>query len=98
MNEITEKIHQLSETIKRHNRMYYALDDPEISDGEYDRLFRELLDLEKQYPEFAAPDSPTRKVGAEPQKTFSPVKHRVSMLSLENSFKDQDLIDRKSVV
>ena len=93
MNEITEKIHQLSETIKRHNRMYYALDDPEISDGEYDRLFRELLDLEKQYPEFAAPDSPTRKVGAEPQKTFSPVKHRVSMLSLENSFKDQDLID-----
>ena len=69
------------------------MDNPEISDAEYDRIFRELVDLEKQYPEFAAPDSPTKKVGAAPQKTFSPVKHSIPMLSLENGFTDKDLID-----
>ncbi len=93
MNDIAQKISELSEAIRRHNRMYYVLDDPEISDAEYDRLFRELLDLEKQYPELAAPDSPTRKIGAPPQKTFSAVQHTIPMLSLENGFSDKDLID-----
>ena len=93
MNDIARKISELTEAIRRHNRMYYVLDDPEISDAEYDRLFRELLDLEKQYPELAAPDSPTKKVGAPPQKTFSSVQHTIPMLSLENGFSDKDLID-----
>ncbi len=93
MDEIAEKIHVLSEKIRFHNRQYYVLDDPVVSDAEYDRLFRELLDLEKKHPEYASPDSPAGRVGAEPQKTFSPVKHRIPMLSLENGFRDQDLID-----
>ncbi len=93
MDEIAKKIKDLSETIRRNNQLYYVLDDPEISDGEYDRLFVELLDLEKQYPELIVPDSPTQRVGAEPRKAFSQVKHTIPMLSLGNSFNDQDLTD-----
>jgi DNA ligase (NAD+) len=70
-----------------------VLDDPEISDAEYDRLFRRLLELEEQHPELATPDSPTQKVGAAPLETFSQVTHRNPMLSLENSFSDQDIRD-----
>jgi DNA ligase (NAD+) len=92
MDKISE-IEKLQEEIRHHNHRYYSLDDPEISDAEYDRLFKQLLALEKQHPELATPESPTQKVGARPQKAFSEVKHRRPMLSLENSFSDQDLRD-----
>ena len=92
MDKVSE-IEKLREEIKYHNHRYYSLDDPEISDAEYDRLFKRLLDLEQQHPELATPESPTEMVGARPQETFSEVKHRLPMLSLENSFSDQDIRD-----
>jgi len=93
MKEITEEIEDLKEKIRYHNHRYYSLDDPEISDAEYDRLFQRLLDLERQYPGLVTPDSPTQRVGTEPQKAFSQVNHRIPMLSLENGFSDKDMID-----
>lgn len=93
MTDVEKEIETLRESIRYHNHRYYVLDDPEISDAEYDRLFRRLLELEQQYPELATPDSPTQKVGAKPLETFSEVRHRTPMLSLENSFSDQDIRD-----
>ncbi len=72
--------------IERHNHAYYVLDAPTIPDAEYDKLFRELQALEQQYPELLTADSPTRRVGAAPLKTFPPRLHGVPMLSLNNAF------------
>ena len=69
------------------------LDDPEISDAEYDALFRELHELEAEHPELVTPDSPTQRVGAEPSGTFAAVVHTVPMLSLDNAFSEQDVLD-----
>lgn len=74
---------QLAAEIRRHDHAYYVLARPEISDFEYDRLYQELLDLEKQFPELATPDSPSQRVGGAPIEGFARVKHRVPMLSLE---------------
>jgi DNA ligase (NAD+) len=93
MPKIIEEIEDLKEKIRYHNHRYYALDDPEISDAEYDRLFQRLLDLERQHPDLVTSDSPTQRVGTKPQKAFSEVKHRVPMLSLENGFSDKDIMD-----
>jgi DNA ligase (NAD+) len=79
------RIKELYTEIERHNRLYYRNDSPEISDAEYDALFRELQLLEEQFPSSALPDSPTRRVGAPPRENFSQVPHRVPMLSLENA-------------
>ncbi len=79
--------------LERHNRLYYQLDSPEISDAEYDRLFRELVRLEAQYPELARPDSPTRRVGSAPLESFGQVEHRLPMLSLENAFNDGEIAE-----
>ncbi|MGD9158801.1 MAG: NAD-dependent DNA ligase LigA [Desulfobacteraceae bacterium] len=91
--EIKIEIEDLREKIKYHNNRYHVLDNPEIPDFEYDKLFRRLLLLEKDNPEFITPDSPTQKVGAEPLKTFDAVKHSQPMLSLENAFSDEDILD-----
>jgi DNA ligase (NAD+) len=72
--------------IERHNRAYYVLDNPEIPDAEFDRLFRELQDIEAAHPELAAPDSPTQRVGGAPLPEFRQVTHGVPMLSLNNAF------------
>jgi len=88
-----KEIQALREAIRHHDYRYYVLDDPEISDAEYDRLFRRLVDLERRHPDLATPDSPTQKVGAVPLETFAEVKHRTPMLSLENVFSDQDIRD-----
>jgi DNA ligase (NAD+) len=72
--------------IERHNRAYYVLDNPEIPDAEYDRMFRELQDIEAAHPELAAPDSPTQRVGGAPLPEFRQVAHAVPMLSLNNAF------------
>lgn len=93
MEKIANDIKALRAEIKYHNHRYHALDDPEISDAEYDRLFQRLLALEKQHPGLVTPDSPTQRVGAKPREAFSEVKHRLPMLSLENGFNDQELRD-----
>ena len=93
MPKIIEDIEDLKERIRYHNHRYYALDDPEITDAEYDRLFKRLLDLERQHPGLVTPDSPTQRVGTKPREAFSEVKHRVPMLSLENGFSDKDITD-----
>jgi len=69
--EAKKRIEQLRELIEYHNYRYYVLDSPEISDEEYDKLYRELVELEKQFPEFITPDSPTQRVGAPPAKEFA---------------------------
>ena len=82
---------RLREEINRHNRLYYVLDRPEISDAEYDLLMRELRELEERYPELVSPDSPTHRVGAPPAEGFAEVQHPVPMLSLSNAFNDEEL-------
>jgi DNA ligase (NAD+) len=77
------RIHELAREIERHNRLYYLEDRPEISDAEYDRLFRELLDLEKRFPDLAGPNSPTQKVGGYAAEGFKKIVHAVPMLSIE---------------
>jgi DNA ligase (NAD+) len=76
--------------IERHNYAYYVLDAPTIPDAEYDKLFRELLELEQAHPDLAAPDSPTQRVGGVPLAEFGQVPHRVPMLSLNNAFSEEE--------
>ncbi len=92
MSEIRQQLEALKEQIRYHNYRYYVLDDPEIPDIEYDRLFRELQQLEQQNPDLITPDSPTQRVGGEALKGFKQVHHSVSMLSLSNVFSDEELI------
>ena len=79
---LEKKVRQLRETIERHNRLYYVEDAPEISDAEYDRLFRELQELEDRHPELRTPDSPTQRVGGAPAAELAPARHEVPMLSI----------------
>lgn len=90
---IESQIEELRRKINYHNHRYYVLDDPEISDAEYDRLLRELAKLEKEHPELITPDSPTQRVGAEPLKAFATVTHTQPMLSLSNALNEQELRD-----
>ena len=85
------RINKLRDAINEHNYRYYVLDAPVISDAEYDRLFRELQDLEKQHPELITPDSPTQRVGAKPAEGFAEVRHDIPMLSLENAFDEDEM-------
>jgi len=91
--QAVERIAFLTKEIERHNRLYYEKDMPEITDAEYDALFKELLDLETTFPELAQPDSPTHRVGGKPLAKFSQVRHSTPMLSLENGFTEQDIRD-----
>jgi len=81
----------LREEIQYHNYRYYILDDPEISDIEYDRLFQRLIDIEKRHPELIVPESPSQRVGAPIQGGFKTVKHSIPMLSLENGFSEDEI-------
>jgi DNA ligase (NAD+) len=83
----------LHEELHEHNYRYYVLDNPVITDAEYDRLLRELQQLEATHPELLTPDSPTQRVGAAPLKAFGQVRHEVRMLSLDNAFDDDELAD-----
>ena len=85
------RIRQLREDIERHNYQYYALDQPLISDAEYDRLFRELQELEARHPELVTADSPTQRIGSAPLAAFAEVRHRVPMLSLNNAFDEEEV-------
>ncbi len=85
-----ERIAKLREEIELHNYRYYVLDAPTIPDAEFDRLFRELQELEAAHPELVTPDSPTQRVGGAPAAEFQEVRHRVPMLSLNNAFEEED--------
>jgi DNA ligase (NAD+) len=84
---------ELRELLDRYNYRYHALDDPEVSDAEYDRLLVELRDIEGRYPDLTTPDSPTQRVGAAPLATFGTVRHRIPMLSLDNAFSEEEVRD-----
>lgn len=91
--EIERRAEELREQLNLHNYRYYVLDDPEVPDSTYDRLMRELQALEQQYPQLVDPTSPTQRVGAQPLEGFGEVQHRIPMLSLDNAFSDEDMID-----
>ncbi len=88
-----KKIERLRKELDYHNYRYYVLDQPEISDIEYDRLYKELEKLERAYPEYLTPDSPTQRVGGEPLREFKTVEHRIKMLSLDNTYSEQEVRD-----
>lgn len=90
---IIEKVNQLKEKLADADYRYYVLDDPDISDFDYDMMMKELEKLEKEYPELKAADSPTSRVSGEPTKKFEVVTHEVPMLSLSNSYSFDELID-----
>ncbi len=85
---VAARLAELRRLIRYHDYRYYVLDEPEIADAEYDRLFRELQQLEEQYPHLITPDSPTQRVSGRPASRFETVEHRQPMLSLENAFSD----------
>jgi DNA ligase (NAD+) len=89
---ISQEIQKLRNDINSYNYHYFVLDDPIISDAEYDRYFSQLRQLELEYPEYISSDSPTQRVGAKPLKDFPEVHHQVPMLSLENAFSDEDVL------
>ncbi|MBU2446322.1 MAG: NAD-dependent DNA ligase LigA [Bacteroidetes bacterium] len=91
--EITKRIEELREFIHRYDYEYYVLNEPSVHDREYDRLMDELISLEKQYPFLVTPDSPTQRVGGEPIKEFPVVFHDISMLSLSNTYSEDELHD-----
>ncbi len=88
-----KRVDELRSTLEEHNYRYYVLDDPGIPDAEYDRLFRELQELEAEYPDLATDDSPTRRVGSSAETSFAEVVHRLPMLSLDNAFSEDELRD-----
>jgi DNA ligase (NAD+) len=89
LEQARARVLELRTLIERANRQYYQLDQPEITDAEYDALFRELVELETQYPELITPESPTQRIGGPPSDAFAKVTHRTPMLSLSNAF-DRD--------
>ena len=91
MREIEERLRKLREEIEYHNYRYYVLDDPVISDVEYDRLMQELIDLEEAYPELVTADSPTQRVGSEPITAFEQIIHSSPMMGLTNSYSLEEL-------
>jgi len=90
---LNKRIQELRTQLYYHNYRYYVLDDPEISDAQYDRLLRELEDLETRHPEWITPDSPTQRVGAKPADKFQTVAHSIPMLSLENGFNHDEVLE-----
>tara|TARA_A100001037_G_scaffold306633_1_gene353505 strand:+ start:3908 stop:5905 length:1998 start_codon:yes stop_codon:yes gene_type:complete len=87
-----KRISELRNILQNHNHRYYVLDDPSISDGEYDQLFRELEELENEYPALITSDSPTQRIGSKPIEEFGTIEHRKPMLSLANAMSEQELI------
>ncbi len=88
-----QRIEKLRDQIRYHNACYYVHDNPEIPDAEYDRMMRELQELEARYPDTITIDSPTQRVGAEPMEGFETVKHELPMLSLNNAFSEEEVLE-----
>jgi len=93
MQDKKSKYEALKDSIRKHDYNYYVLDDPEISDSEYDLLFSELIDLESLNPDFITPESPSQRVGSTPLDSFESYNHKKQMLSLANVFNKEELID-----
>jgi DNA ligase (NAD+) len=88
---VEKEIERLRQVIRYHEHRYYVLDDPEVSDSEFDKLMRRLRDLEREHPEFATPDSPTQRVGGKPAQEFPKVRHPKPMMSLDNTYTVEEL-------
>lgn len=88
---IPQRLEQLRDQLRHHNYQYYVLDNPQVPDAEYDRLFQQLKKLEEENPELITSDSPTQRVGAEPLAAFNQISHEMPMLSLDNAFSEEDM-------
>src|ERR1041385_1175771 len=101
VKDAAKTIDSLRDKNRHHEYLYYVLDQPEISDQEFDQLMQQLKDLEKQYPDLLTPDSPTQRVGGKPRDGFVKVRHSSPMLSLDNTYSEDELrawersVDRK---
>ena len=93
MKRVAARAAELRRLLERASHEYYVLDRPEMSDAEYDRLFRELQDLETAHPELRTADSPTHRIGADPSAAFHKHRHLVPMLSLANAFDEAELTE-----
>src|SRR2546429_4593099 len=89
--EAEKKIAELREEVRKHDRLYYEDVAPVISDREYDRLYKELADLETQFPDLLTPDSPTQRVGGKPLEAFAQIRHLSPMLSLDNTYSEEEV-------
>ena len=88
---VREQIEKLREKIRHHERLYYVLDQPEITDAEFDKLLNELKKLEAEHSELVTPDSPTQRVGGKPREGFAQVRHSVALQSLDNAYSEEEL-------
>src|ERR1700752_1320506 len=93
LEQLEKQAECLREQINHHNYRYYVLDDPEITDAEYDQLMRRLEELEQAHPEIRTPDSPTQRVGAAPSQEFGVIRHRRMMLSLGNAMSAEEMLE-----
>ena len=91
--QVAQSYQRLKDDLNQHNHAYYVLDDPSVTDSEYDRLMRELQAIEKDFPQLLTPDSPSQRVGGVALESFSQVVHTVPMLSLDNAFLDAEMVD-----
>lgn len=90
-DSVSNQVEKLRAELRRHEHLYYVLDQPEITDAEYDALMRELQELEAKHPELASPDSPTQRVGGKPREGFVKMRHSSAMLSLDNALNEAEL-------
>src|SRR6266702_3738010 len=93
MKDTAGEIEELREELRRHEHLYYVLDQPEITDAEYDALMRKLKGMEDQHPDLVTPDSPTQRVGGKPREGFIKIRHSSPMLSLDNALNEAELRD-----
>ena len=93
LNQLQLRVDRLHNEIEHHNYRYHVLDNPEISDAEFDQLMRELEELEKNYPELQDLGSPTRRVGSKPLTAFTTVEHKIPMLGLDNAFSEEEIVE-----
>lgn len=93
MEKEKKRIDELVKLLNHYNYMYYVENNPVVTDYEYDKIYKELAELEKQFPQYAADDSPTRKVGGEPLKKFPAVEHKIPMLSIDNTYSKEELFE-----
>src|SRR5438309_11268051 len=91
MSDIEKRIKALRQQINHHSYLYYIDSRPEISDRDFDKLLQELIDLEKQRPDLVTPESPTQRVGGDVQTELKPVKHAVPMMSIDNTYSEEEV-------
>ncbi len=89
--EVEKRVEELRRKIRHHDYLYFVLDAPEVTDAEYDALFRDLRDLEESHPDLVTPDSPTQRLAGLPQTEFGTLRHSVPMLSLDNAFREEEV-------